>query len=68
MVLENTGFQILIPCYMLGSDPSVLAVGNVKQLKSIRHDQNYDLIVQEQCQQCIIRTHQTRKQKSSYLE
>lgn len=34
LVLENPGFQILIPYYLVGSDPSVLAVGNVKQLRS----------------------------------
>lgn len=68
LVLENTGFQILIPYFMLGSEPSALAMGNVKQLRSIRHDQNYDLIVQGQCQQRVIRTCQTRKQKSFCLE
>lgn len=57
LVLENTGFHILIPYHMLDSAPSVPAVGNIKQLRSIRHDQHYDLIVQGQYQQCIIRTH-----------
>lgn len=40
--LENTGFQIWIPYLVLHSEPFVLAMGNVKQLRSNRHDQNYD--------------------------
>lgn len=63
LILENTGFPILIPYFMLGSEPSVLAMGNVKQLRSIRHDQNYDLIVQGQCQQHTKRTCQNKKTK-----
>lgn len=61
--LENTGFQIWIPYLVLHSEPFVLAMGNVKQLRSNRHDQNYDFFVQGQCQQPVIWTCQTRKQK-----
>lgn len=43
--LESTGFQIRIPYLILGCESHVLAMGNVKPLRSIRHDQNYDLIV-----------------------
>lgn len=56
VVLEKNGFQILIPYFMLDSEPSVLTMGNVKQQRSIRHDQNYGLIVQGRCQQHIITT------------
>lgn len=46
VVLESTAFQILIAYFMLDSKLSLLTMGNVKQQRSIRHDQNYDLIVQ----------------------